>query len=220
MSLQIKVFTAKTIATVIGLSLVPFAVTAPLLAQDAPADGIADETVADLMREYDCAILTVDGRIIEVDGADADIDDDGRVERFCTPARIDWLDKNENFIETEILTRTDYDDDEDYDEDETLLVDSDSIRSIRQVEPEGYAIVISRVGVVTGANVVDIINVSEEEAMALLTEIERSRTVVIERQEITPAPAPVPVPTPAPTPVPAPVPQVQPAPAPSVPALW
>lgn len=220
MSLQFTMFTGKTVATAIGLSIASFAVAMPLLAQDAPVDGIADDTVADLMREYDCAILTDDGRIIEVDGADADTDGDGRVERFCTPGQVDWLSDNEYFSETEMLTKTDYDDDSDFDDDESLIVDINNIRSVRQVEPGSYAIFISRTGVVTEANVIDIVEVSEDEATALLTEIERSRTVVIQTQEITPAPAPVPAPIPAPVPVPAPAPRVQPTPAPPVPALW
>lgn len=219
MSLQIKVLTGKALATAIGVSLTSLTVAAPLLAQTSSVDTIEDDTVADLLRENDCAILTDDGRIIQVDGADADIDGDGRAERFCTPIRVDRLHKNEELGQVTTLTKTDYDDDGEFVSNEGLVVDLINIRSVREVDPGHYGILITRTGTPTEA-AIDIVEVSEDEARALLTEIERSRTVVIERQEVTPAPVPAPIPAPIPAPVPAPVPQVQPTPAPPVPALW
>lgn len=219
MSLQIKVLTGKALAAALGLSVTSFAVALPVLSQTTSIDTIEDDTVADLLAENDCAILTDDGLIIEVDGADADTDGDGRVERFCTPARVDRLVENENFAETTILTKTDYDDDGEYENDAPLIVDLNNTRSVREVDPGNYAIIISRTGTVTEA-AIDVVEVSEDEARALLTEIERSRTTVVEIQEEEITPAPAPIPAPAPTPVPAPVPRVQPTPAPPVPALW
>lgn len=221
MSLQIKVLTARALATAIGVGLSSAVVATPLLAQNTSVDGIEDETVADLLAENDCAILTDDGRIIQVDGADADTDGDGRAERFCTPARINWLSANEYFTEADILRKTDYDDDGEYTNDETLIIDINNIISVREVVPESYAIIISQTGTVNEANVIDIVEVSEDEARALLNEIERSRVAVVETQEeVTPAPAPVPAPIPAPVPAPAPRVQPAPTPAPPVPALW
>lgn len=219
MSLQIKVLTGKALATALGLSVTSLGVALPLQAQTTSIDTIEDETVADLLAENDCAILTDEGLIIQVDGADADTDGDGRAERFCTPARVDSLSKNEKLGHVTTLTQTDYDDDGEYESNEGLVIDLINIRSVREVVPGNYAIIISRTGTVTEA-AIDVVEVSEEDALALLAEIERSRTTVVEIQEeeITPAPAPIPAPIPAP--VPAPVPRVQPTPAPPVPALW
>ncbi|WAL62253.1 hypothetical protein [Thermocoleostomius sinensis] len=223
MSLQIRVLASTVFATAVGVNLIAAIVAAPLLAQTTSVDTIDDDVVVDLLEANNCAILTNDGRIITVDGADADPDGDGRVERFCTPARLERLVKNEDFAEIDVLTRTDYDDDGDFDEDEWLAVDIINIPSARQLTPGNYVIAISGAGVVTNGNLINLVEVSEAEALALLEEIERSRVTVIEQQVIpTPAPAPAPIPTPAPAP--APVPQVQPAPAPApappVPALW
>lgn len=221
MSFQIKVITGTALATALGLSMAPFAVAVPLLAQTTSVDTIEDDVVANLMEENDCAILTDEGLIVEVEGADADIDGDGRAERFCNPAYVDGLVENENFAETTILRQTDYDDDGEYESNEGLIVDLNNARSVREVDPGNYAIIISRTGVATEA-AIDVVEVSEEEARALLAEIERSRTTVIEVQEeveeVTPAPAPRPAPIPAPAPRPAPAPA--PTPAPPVPALW
>lgn len=219
MSLQIKVLTGKALATALGLSVTSVAVTLPVLAQTTSIDTIEDDTVAELLAENDCAILTDDGLIIQVDGADADTDGDGRAERFCTPARVDRLSKNEKLGHVTTLTQTDYDDDGEYESNEGLVIDLINIRSVREVDPNNYAIIISRTGTVTEA-AIDVVEVSEEEALALLAEIERSRTTVIEIQEEEVTPAPAPIPAPIPAPVPAPVPRVQPTPAPPVPALW
>jgi hypothetical protein len=221
MSLQIRVLAGTVFATAVGFNLIAYTVADPLLAQTTSVDSIEDGVVADLLEDNDCAILTNDGRIITVDGADADTDGDDRAERFCTPARLERLVKNEDFAEIDVLTQTDYDDDEEVEEDEWLAVDIINIPAVRQLTPGNYVIAVSGTGVVTNGNLINLVEVSEEEARALLEEIERSRVTVIE-QQVTPAPAPAPVPTPAPVPPPAP--QVQPAPAPTpappVPALW
>jgi hypothetical protein len=223
MSLQIRVLAGTVFATAVGFNLITSIVSDPLFAQTTSVDTIEDEVVVDLLEDNNCAILTNDGRILSPAGANADTDGDGRAERFCTPARLERLVKNEDFAEIDVLTPTDYDDDGDFDDDEWLAVDIINIPSVRQLTPGNYVIAISGAGVVTNGNLIDLVEVSEAEALALLEEIERSRVTVIE-QQVTPAPAPVPAPVPAPAPAPAPVPQVQPAPAPTpappVPALW
>lgn len=219
MSLQIKVLTGAILTTAFSLSSIPLTAN-PLLAQVSSVD-VVDDDVANLLEDNNCAILTSEGLIVSVDGADADTDGDGRAERFCTPARVDRIHNNEYLGQTEMLTQTDYDDDGEYESGEGLVIDINNIRSVRQVTPGNYVIAISRTGTVNQANVSDLVEVSEEEALALLEEIERSRTTVVERQEVIETPAPAPVPAPIPAPAPAPVPQVQPAPAPQpVPALW
>ena len=222
MSLQIKVLTGAMLTTAFSLGAISLTAD-PLLSQTINTDPlyeIADDTVEELLVDNDCAILTTQGFIIIPDDADADIDDDERAERFCTPGFVQRIEVNEYFSQTDILVETDLDDDGTLESDETHVIEINSINSgaVRQIEPGNYYVVVTRTGTVNEANAIDFVQVSEDEARALLEEIERSRSIVVTSA---PAPAPAPVPAPIPAPVPAPVPQVQPAPTPGpVPALW
>ena len=220
MLLQIEKLTRTalraTLGTVLGFSLIPLAAN-PIFAQISTVE-LENDDLAELLDELDCAVRVDGGGIILVDGANADIDDDGRPERFCTPGRVDLLTKNEDFTELDLLTRTDYDDDDDFDEEELLITDVIDIISVRERGPDDYVVAISGTSVVTDANLIDLVEVSQEDAEALLEEIELSRTVAQERTIIETESEPLPVQPPEPAPRPAPAPRVQPAP--SVPALW
>lgn len=223
MSIQVKVLHSATLATAIGMSLAPFTIATSLSAQTVNTDPlyeIADDSVAELLADNDCAILTSQGFIIVPDDADADTDDDERAERFCTPGFVERIEDNEYFSQTDVLVQTDLDDDGTPERDETHVIEIQNIRSVREITPGNYYVVISGTGTVNEANVIDLVQVSEDEARALLAEIERVRTVEVIS---TPLPSPAPVPfqlqPPPPAPAPAPAPRVQP-PAPSVPALW
>lgn len=222
MSAQVKVFNGVTLATALGMSLASFAVATPLRAQTVNTDPlyeIADDNVAQLLADNDCAILTSQGFIIIPDGANADTDGDSRAERFCTPGFSSRIHDNEYFSNTDILTKTDINDDGNVENDEPHVIEINKIRSVREVTPGDYYIVISRTGTVNEANAIDFVPVSEDDARALLDEIERTRSIAV-----TPAPQPTPSPAPLQIQPPAPAPRVQtpaPAPAPtSVPALW
>jgi hypothetical protein len=216
-----KKLSGATLITALGLGSILAILADPLLAQVSSITTIEDADVAELLEDNNCAILTEEGLIVEVEGADADTDGDGRVERFCTPGRVERIVENEQFAEVEMLTQTDYDDDGEYESGELLAIDINNIRSVREVTPGNYVIAISRTGTVNEANVSDLVEISEEQAFALLEEIERSRVTVIEvQEEVTPAPAPAPLPTPLPAPAPTPAPPVQPTPPPAPPALW
>lgn len=224
MSLQIKVLTGAAVATAFSLSLMSSIFADPLLAQDLSTD-IANDDVADLLEENDCVILTNEGLIVGPEGVEADTDGDGRAERFCNSPFVEIISANEHFAEVDPLCNTtnDYDDDGEVDDDELVIIDINNIISVREILPGKNYVAITRTGTLNHGNVIDLVEVSEEEALALCEEIERSRVVVVQTQEITPAPAPAPVPIPAPAPTP--VPRVQPAPAPApapapVPALW
>lgn len=221
MSIQVKVFNGVTLATAIGMSLASCVVATPLRAQTVDTDPlyeIADDNVAQLLADNDCAILTSQGFIIIPDDANADIDGDARAERFCTPGFSSRIHDNEYFSNTDILTKTDINDDGNVENDEPHVIEINKIRSVREVTPGNYYVVISRTGTVNEANAIDFVPVTEDEARALLDEIERSRAITV-----TAAPTPTPSPTPLQVQPPAPAPRVQaPAPTPptSVPALW
>ena len=222
MSLQIKVLTGAALATAFSLSLVSSVFVEPLRAQDLSTD-IANDDVADLLEENDCVILTNDGFIVGPEGVNADTDDDGRAERFCNSPFVEIISANEHFAEVDPLCNTinDYDDDGEVDDDEWVIIDINNIISVREIRPGNHYLAITETGTLNHANVIDLVEISEEEAVALCEEIERSRVTVVQTREITPAPAPVPIPAPAPTPVPRVQPAPVPAPAPApVPALW
>lgn len=224
MSIQVKVLNGITLATAIGMSLASLTVAAPLRAQTVSTDSlyeIADDTVAELLADNNCAILTKQGFIIIPDGVDPDTDGDGRAERFCTPGFVQRIIMNETFSETDLLIPTDLDKDGTLERDETHILEISNIRSVREITPGKYYIVISGTGTVNEANVIDLVEVSEDEARALLEEIERDRIIRVSAPPARPAPAPTPAPAPRvqPPPPPAPAPRVQP-PAQPVPGLW
>lgn len=223
MSIQVKVLNGITLATAIGMSLTAFTVATPLRAQTVSTDSlyeIADDTVADLVADNNCAILTKQGLIIIPDGVDPDTDGDGRAERFCTPGFVQRIIINENFSETDLLIPTDLDKDGTLESNETHILEISNIRSVREITPGNYYIVISGTGTVNEANVIDLVEVSEDEARALLEEIERDRIIRVSAPPARPAPAPTPAPAPrVQPPPPAPAPRVQP-PAQPVPGLW
>lgn len=221
MTIPVKILNGVTLTAVMSLSLAPATLAGPLLDQivnTEPLYEIADDTVAELLDDNDCAILTEPGFIVAPDDADVDVDGDGRPERFCTPGFVHRIFINEHLALADLLTKTDLDRDGTRVSNETHVLEIESIISNRQITPGNYYIVISGTGTVNEANVIDLVQISEDEALALLTEIERERAV-----EIIPLQLPESTPRPLPQlpPPPAPAPRVQPpAPAPAVPALW
>lgn len=226
MSIQAKVFRRMTLATAVGISLAPFTLATSLRAQTTRANPlyeIADASVAELLADHDCAILTKQGFIATPDDVDADTDNDGRVERFCSPGFVQRIKLNEYFSQTDLLTQTDLDKDGIFESNETHVIEINGIRSVRQITPGNYYMVISGTGTVNEANVIDLVEISEDEAKALLNEIERvrhrgSNFTALSTPAPTPPPARTPVPTPAPR-VQSPAPRVQP-PSQPVPGLW
>lgn len=135
------------------------------------------------------------------------------------PGQVNRIYQNETFAEVELLTTG-----------ETVTVElTDLPEGERDFTPGDYVLVVYDDENLATADVVDLEEVSEEEANTLLTELEseettvegttsttetRTETTVQTQQQTTPRPAPAPAPQVRPAPAPAP------APTQPVRALW
>ncbi|PSB16075.1 hypothetical protein C7B76_12280, partial [filamentous cyanobacterium CCP2] len=182
------------LAAAFSLGAASSAVAGSPLAQAPTIEGTDFSNIADLLTEHDCVIRTYDGFVVNQDGSLRDWANDSypEYERVCTPGLLRALYKNENFAEVDLLTDYSIGD---YEADNTLLIDIDNIISVRNVTPGNYVFVVSESYTPNSAHVVDLREVSEEEALLLLRAIETRQVVTI------PEPAPLP-----------PRPPVQPAP--------
>jgi hypothetical protein len=226
MPLQCRTVRAKSvksalIAAAFGLGAASSAIASTHLAQTTTITGTDFSNIADILTEHDCVIRTYDGFVVNQDGSLRDwaTDDYPRHERVCTPGQLDYLYKNENFADVDLLA--DYSIGT-YEADNPILIDIDNIISVRNVTPGNYVVVIAESYTPNSAAVIDLREISEEDALALLAAIETRQ--VFERTEVAPpppAPTPAPTPAPAPPPPPAPTPTPAPTPAPAPPpALW